>query len=111
MTAATATQDSTTLRAGAVVIYHGSKAEYRGILFQVADTYAGRYDLAYYGDDSPNPQAILTYVNRKSLTRIPARSVKTRTCRDCGIRYFQVAEHDVNPGGCPMCALPEVTGF
>jgi hypothetical protein len=117
MTAATATQTATTLRVGAVVIYDGSLEEYHGILFQVADI--GRmtsgspvkYSLTYYGDDALYPQVILAYVNRASLTRIPAKQVKTRRCHECGIHYFQAAEHGVNPGGCPMCALPEATGF
>ena len=114
---ATTTRTATALRAGAVVLYHGSQPDFHGMLFKVS--YAGqmygegplRYTLADYGDTDPNTRAVLTYVYRESLTRIPAAQVKTRTCRECGIHYTQVAEHGINTGGCPMCALPEVTGF
>ena len=117
MTAPTATPTATALRRGAAVIYNGSVDEYRGMLFRVS--YAGqlygegplRYTLARYGDDDPNTRAVLIYVHRESLTHVPAAQVKTRKCRDCGIRYTQVAEHRINTGGCPLCALPEVTGF
>jgi hypothetical protein len=114
MTAATATQATTTLRTGAVVQYNGSQTDFRGILFKVS--YAGdlygtggrRYSLTYYGDDAAHPRVILSNVRRESVTYIPARQVKTRTCsdrRNCGISYYQVAELGINPDGCPMCAL------
>lgn len=117
MTAATAAQTATILRVGATVLYQGSRTSHRGLLFNVswAGKAAGgspvRYDLAYYGDDDVEPRTVLSNVRRESLVHIPAKQVRTRKCRSCGIHYTQVTGHGINTDGCPLCALPEVTGF
>lgn len=98
------------IRRNSLVIYRGSLAEFRGILFRVIEVedYYGdtRYSLAYWNaDEGPvyrrEGERVLKHVRPRSVRRIAAKDIRHRTCGNCGHGPFWVLRSSNR--ACPSC--------
>jgi uncharacterized C2H2 Zn-finger protein len=81
---------TSTLRVGSLASYHGSREQFHGIVFRVADSYMGHYDLAYaHNDGQPDTDIALRRVRRTSLVPVNAREywASFRKCPRCEVNY------------------------
>lgn len=87
-----------TLRVGSLAQYHGSRAHYHGIVFRIASSYMGHYDLAWaHNDGLPDREIALRQVRRTSLTPVNAREywASFRNCDGCDAEF--------RGDECPIC--------
>jgi hypothetical protein len=90
---------TSTLRRGTLASYHGSRPTYHGIVFRIADSYMGHYDLAYaHNDGQPDREIALRHVRRSSLTPVNAREywASFRKCPGCEVEF--------RGDECPTCS-------
>lgn len=88
-----------TLRRGTLASYHGSQTAYHGIVFRIASSYMGHYDLAYaHNDGQPDLEIALRRVRRTSLTPVNAREywASFRKCPSCEVEF--------RGDECPSCS-------